>query len=243
MKHNHSSEFNIFNAVPVAASLLLLITVLLGSGITCGAGQAKPVVVIAAAPPNSYLGELEGLINNAGDVYEHAKSNRWKHTGNRLIAIRKAVQSRLITANDINPNLLQRLIEATSELEQAVAAQHRLDSMIFANRIMIIGAKMAAPFNPRIPANVAVIGYCARKLEILSETPLIENKMSEIVYKIHLSWQPLIPQVIEHGGSKEIKKFAEIMKRLEGARSPEEYARQASSILEEVTVLEQIFLK
>jgi hypothetical protein len=244
MRPHRNQNCNGFNILPAAASLLLFITVLAGSGTVCLAGQAKPpAAVISAAPPTTYLGELEVMINNAEDVYEHAKANRWKHIGNKLNAIKKAEQSRLMTTNDINVNLLPRLIEATSELELAVAAQHRLDSMIFANRIMIICAKMAAPHNPRIPTNIAAIGYSARKLEILAESQFNEIKMSEIVYKIHLSWQPLIPQVIEHGGSKEIKKFAEIMKRLEGAKSAEEYARQASSILEEVNVLEQIFQK
>ena len=223
------------------ATPFFLLMLLVASWTICAAGQAKPPSVIVA-PHNTYLGELGAVISSAGDIYDHAKSNKWKHIGNRLNVLRKAEQSPLITANENSANLLPKLTEATSDLEQAVAAQHRLDSMIYANRVMIIGAKMASPLNPRIPTNVAVIAFCARKLEILSETHQID-KMSDIVYKIHLSWQSLIPQVIEHGGSKEIRKFAEIMKRLEGAETPDDYARQAASVLEEVAVLEQIFLK
>ncbi len=225
----------------MAASFLLL-TVTVDSRTICAAGQAKPPAAITTAPINTYLGELEMVVDNAEDIYEHAKSNKWKHIGGKLNAIRKVEQSHLAAPNETTTNLLPRLIEAISDLEQAVASQHRLDSMIYANRIMIIGAKMAAPLKPRIPTNVSVIAFCARKLEILSETQHVDT-MADIVYKIHLSWQSLIPQVIEHGGSKEIKKFAEIMKRLEGAKTPDEYARQASSVLEEVTVLEHIFLK
>jgi hypothetical protein len=215
---------------------------LAGSRTASFAGQAKPSAVGAAAQLTTYLAELDTVMDNAEEIYDHAKLNKWKHIGNKLSTIKKTEQSRLIVANDAGTNLLPRLIEATTDLEQAINAQHRLDAMIFAYRIMIIAAKMAAPFNPRIPTNVAIIGYSARKLEILSEAQHVE-KMSDIVYKIHLSWQPLIPQVIEHGGSKEIKKFAEIMKRLEAAKTPEEYARHAASVLDEVTVLEQIFMK
>lgn len=218
-------------------AFLLLLPVVIDSQTTCAAGQAKPSVVL-----NTYLAELEMVMDNAGDIYELAQSNKWKHMGNKLNAIRKVEQSHPPVANENAANLLPRLIEATADLEQAVAMQHRLDSMIYANRVMIISAKMAAPFNPRIPTNVAVIAFCARKLEILSETQHLDT-MTDIVYKIHLSWQSLIPEVIEHGGSKEIKKFAEIMKRLEGAKSPDEYARQASSVLDEVAVLEHIFRK
>ncbi|HEY4743107.1 MAG TPA: hypothetical protein VIH45_00485 [Desulfuromonadaceae bacterium] len=243
MKEAHNHTGNCINTVFKVSTLLLLLPFFMaGSGTVCFAGQAKPSAAVTAVQLNTYLGELDTVINNAEEIYDHAKLNKWKHVANKLNVIKKTEQSRLIAANDASTNLLPRLIEATADLEQAVTTQHRLDTMIFANRIMIIGAKMAAPFNPRIPTNVAVIGYSARKLEILSEAQHVE-KMSDVVYKIHLSWQPLIPQVIEHGGSREIKKFAEIMKRLEAAKTPDEYARHATSVLEEVTVLEQIFLK
>ncbi len=228
-------------AIVVLSSFLALIV---DSGTPCTAGQAKPPTAAAAATPaNICLNQLETLINNSKDIYEHAKSNRWKHIGNKLNAIKKAEQqSFTAVTNENTTGLLPKLVEATTDLDEAVSSQRRLDAMTQANRIMIIAAKMMAPFNPRIPTNVAIIGYSARKLEILAETRDIA-KMQDIVYRIHLSWQSLIPQVIEHGETREIKRFAEIMKRMEAAKSPEEYGRQASFVLEEVDNLEQMFSK
>lgn len=217
---------------------------LIADSTICTAGRAKPPAAVSAATPATIcLIELELLINNANDIYEHAKLNKWKHIGKRLHAIKKAEhQSFAAVTNENTTGLLPKLVEATTGLDEAVSSQHRLDAMIQANKIMIIAAKMMAPFNPRIPTNIAVIGYSARKLEILAESHDIA-KMQEIVYRIHLSWQQLIPQVIEHGGTKEIKKFAEIMKRMETAKSSEEYGRQGSLVLEEVSNLEQMFSK
>lgn len=225
-------------------ALSFFLALIADSATTCIAGQAKPPTAVAAtAPANTCLTELEILIDNAKDIYEHAKSNKWKHIGSRLHAIKKAEhQSFAAVTNENTAGLLPKLVETTAGLDEAVSSQRRLDAMIQANRIMIIAAKMMAPFNPRIPTNIAVIGYSARKLEILAESHDIAI-MQDIVYRIHLSWQPLIPQVIEHGGSKEIKKFAEIMKRMETAKSSEEYGRQASLVLEEVNNLEQMFTK
>ena len=223
----------------IVTTLLLLSLFLVG---TATAGQARPQAVSAPAL-NSPIGELEAVLNNARDIYEFAKLNKWKHMGSKLMTLKKAAQSHPLAANTTNPDsLLPKLAETISDLEHAIASQQRLDSMIYANRITIISAKMSAPLTPRIPTNLLVIAYCARKLEILAETRHVDT-MTEIVYKIHLSWQPLIPQVIEHGGSKEIKKFAEAMKRLEAARTAADYARQAAMVLEEVAVLEQIFTK
>jgi hypothetical protein len=237
-------QLRLAELLPVVAIVVMALFLVLSvdSATICTAGQAKPSVA-AASPANSYAGELETLINNAKDIYEHAKSNKWKHIGTKLNAIKKAEQQTFAgVTNDNISYLLPKLIEATSDLEQAVTLQQRLNSMIFANRITIIGSKMIAPLNPRIPTNVAIIGCSARKLEILAETQNVA-KMTDIVYRIHLSWQPLIPQVIEHGGTKEIKRFAEIMRRLEAAKTPEEYGRQADFVLEEVNNLEQLFSK
>lgn len=238
MKHTNNHNHIRVSTLALCA-LFLFLTVLADSRTLCIAGQAK---ALGISPANTCLADLDALTNNAKDIYEHAKSNKWKHVANKLNAIRKTEQSYAFATNENNSALLQKLLEATADLEQTVTQQRRLDTMIYANRITMIGAKMAAPLNPRIPTNVAIIAYSARKLDILSETHHVD-KMSEVVYKIHLAWQSLIPQVIEHGGSKEIKKFAEIMKRLETAKTPEEYGRLASSVLDEVNILEQLFPK
>jgi hypothetical protein len=77
-------------------------------------------------------------------------------------------------------------------------------------------------------------------LEILSDEKDIA-KLSNLVIKMHLIWQNLIPQLVEKGGTKDIKKFSEIMKHLERAKTPEEYNHIANHVLDEVDNIEKLF--
>jgi hypothetical protein len=101
---------------------------------------------------------------------------------------------------------------------------------------------MVGQFKPRVPTNVMLLGYCGRELEIFSEEKDID-KLSNFVIRMHLIWQNLIPQLIQRGETKEIKNFSDIMKRLEMAKTPEEYSFLAKQVLDEVENLEKVFKK
>ena len=78
--------------------------------------------------------------------------------------------------------------------------------------------------------------------EIWSEENNID-KLSNIVIRMHLIWQSLMPQLIEQGGTRELKRFSEVMKRLEVAKTPDEYGHLARQVLDEVDNLEKVFKK
>lgn len=203
------------------------------------AAQApSPQTPLPPGPP----GEIDVVESIAHDIYNQARNNRWKQIGHKVSLLRRMEQSLAAARpDDSSTRYLPKLAETVTALEQAVAVQKRLDVMVFANKIMIICAKMAEPYSPRIPVDVAILGYCSRKLEIYAETEPVA-RLAEIVFKMHLAWQTLIPHVVEHqGGDREVKRFAEIMKRLEKAQTAPEFARLAPVAIEGVGNLERHF--
>jgi len=223
----------------VAAIFLLI--VLIDHGQVCLAGQPK-----AVSPSQSFsnvnLNELEQLIDNAKDIYEKVKVNHWKHLDKKINSIVKVEQILPGVTAEKDMPYYKNLIVATSDLENAITSQDRVVAMKSANKIMILGARLAEAHNSPVPINVAVIGFCGRKLEILSEHESV-TELSETVTKLHLSWQQLIPLVTAYGGIKEVKRFAEIMKHLESAKKPDEYGKLASSVVDEVDAIEKVFKK
>ncbi len=111
-----------------------------------------------------------------------------------------------------------------------------------ANNITLLEVAMVRDLKLRFPTNIMLLNYCGRQLEIESEEKDIE-RLSNIVVRMHLIWQNLIPQLIDRGGTKEIRNFAEIMKRLERANTPEEYGQVAKQVLDEMDDLEKVFRK
>jgi|GEM_PF-1093356 len=223
----------------VAAIFLLI--VLINDGRVCLAGQPK------ASPQNQSssnvnLNELEQLIDNARDLYEKVKANHWKHLDRKINSIIKVEQSLPGVTPEKDMPYYRNLVVATSDLERAITSQDRAVAMKSANKIMILGARLAEAHSSPVPINVAVVGFCGRKLEILSEHESV-TELADTVTKLHLAWQQLIPLVTASGGIKEVKRFAEIMKHLESAKKPDEYGKLASSVVDEVDAIEKVFKK
>jgi hypothetical protein len=228
------------NYICKVAAIFLLIAVING-GQVCLAMQHRTSSP-ELSPANANLNELEQLIGNARDIYEKTEANHWKHLDKKMNSIVKIEQLLPSVTPEKDMSYYKNLMGVTSELERAIASQDRIVAMKSANKVMILGASLAEAHSSPVPINVAVIAYCGRKLEILSETENVLD-LSDTVAKLHLSWQQLIPLVTAYGGLKEVKRFAEIMKRLESAKTPDEYGRLASSVVEEINIIEKIFKK
>ena len=184
--------------------------------------------------------ELELISGYAEDIFELAKADRWKRAAKKLNALEKIKQSLTDNTHNLGVDNASALAKSTSDLERAIGSKSRQEAMIAANKITAIAALIAKPFNQRVLTNMMLLDYYGRELEIWSETKNI-NRLSVIVSKMHLIWRNLMPLVIAEGASRDIKKFGEIMKRLEAAKTPEEYGRLANSALDEVENLERIF--
>ncbi len=204
-------------------------------------GQNPPSAAVPAKPTAMQV-EVEALSGFAGDIYDLAKVNKWNKIRKKLDELKKSEKSLKLIRNEENDFFSQRLRKKIEDLEQAISAKNRKDTLRFANNITLLEVAMVGQFKPRVPTNVTLLGYCGRELEIFSEEKDID-KLSNFVIRMHLIWQNLIPQLIQIGETKEIKNFSEIMKRLEIAETPEEYSRLAKQVLDEVDNLEKVFKK
>lgn len=184
--------------------------------------------------------QLELASGYAEDVFEFAKAGRWKRAARKLAALDKVEHDLIENHGDLGSENLAALTKTTTDLERAVGSRSRQDAMITANKITAIMALIAKSFKERVPTNVLLLDYYGRELEIWSETKNT-GKLSDIVNRMHLTWQVLIPSIIAGGGSKEVKRFGEIMKHLEMAKTPEEYGRLAAAVLDETENLEKVF--
>jgi hypothetical protein len=213
-------------------------------GQSLGASQANvgknPPSSLAVIKPASIQVELETLSGTAEDIYDLAKVDKWNKISKKLDKLKTSEKAIKLLRNEENDFLSQRLTAKIEDLEQTVSAKNRKDTMRFANDISLLEIAMIGELRPRVPTNVMLLDYCGRELEILSEEKDID-KLFNLVIRMHLIWQNLIPQLIDKDGTKEIKKFSEIMMRLERAKTPEEYNHLAKQVLDEVDNLEKVF--
>ena len=192
---------------------------------------------IARAVPVS--DELDAVSRRAEEIYGLAKANRWKGADRALSALKKSEDALGPLQNEETNSLQTRLRKSVADLGESVAARKRVDVMRLANKITLIEAAMAEPLKPRVPTNVGLLDYYGRELEIWSEAKDMD-RLSYTVLRMHLTWQTLIPK-LEPSDVKVIKRFADILRRLDAAKAPEEYARLAAQVQDEVDLLEKSF--
>jgi hypothetical protein len=223
--------------LPLVAAALLAVST---PGLATAGGSAfresgKPCIVRASGP----LGDLDALSESAEELYQLALAGKLERAGRRLDALKKNVAALSSLPNQ--PNIiLPRLGQTMVDLEQACGSKDRLEMLRYANRVTLIAATLAVPLKPRVPTEVALLDYNSRELAIWSDAHRLE-KVNGIVIRMHLAWQTLMPKLIENNGLKELRRFSDLMGRLEQARTPEEYSRISRLIAPELDTMKVIF--
>ena len=214
---------------------------------TCAAGASTPVKEQprqSAPTPrvNCIVADLEALSELAEDIFELAMSGKMERTAKKMEALKKTAASLPYIQDHSNSILLPRLGNTIAELDQAIAAKNRLDTMRHANTITLIAATVAVPLKPRLPTEVSLLDFNGRELGRWAEMKRIEP-LSNIVMRMHLAWQTLMPKLIDQGAISELRRFSEIMGRLESAKTPEEYGRLSRQVTGEMDAMKAVFAK
>jgi hypothetical protein len=200
--------------------------------------QLKPAT--PASRSNLIISELDSLSGAAEEIFNLALAGKMERTGKKLELLKKNAAAFSYIQDEANSILLPRLGRTIAELEKATVAKNRLDTMRYANRITLIAATVAVPFKPGIPTEVSLLDYNGRELGIWSEAKKAD-KLSNIVIRMHLAWQTLMPKLIEHDGIKELRRFSEVMGHLELAKTAEEYGRLSRQVLADTEAMKTLF--
>ena len=196
-----------------------------------------------AAIQANFIGtELDSLTGCAEEIFNLAQAGNLERAEKRVDKLKKLAAALDRIQDEANLILLPRLNRTITDLDKALSAKNHLDIMRNSNRITLITATLAVPYQPRIPTEVSLLEYNGRELELWSEAKRTD-KLSSIVMRMHLSWQTLMPKLIENNGDNELRHFSQLMRHLELARTPEEYDRLSKQALVRTAYLKAIFAK
>ncbi len=196
---------------------------------------AAPTTII---PP--FQDRLEALSRAAEETYDLARGEKWNKIGKKLDGLKTCEQNLNPVQHEESAVFVPQLNKTMAELQVAISTKNRMDAMRLANKITLIEAAMAGPLGPRVPTSVGLLDYYGRELEIWTAMKNAD-RLSYTVLRMHLTWQNLLPKLSMKNETKEIKKFAEIMNRLEMAKTTDDYSRLITQVRDEVNNLEKIF--
>lgn len=191
---------------------------------------------------NFIVSGLDALSTSAEEIFTLALAGKMDRVPKKLESLKKSAASFEYLQEEANSILLPRLGRTIADLDSAVAAKNRLDTMRYSNRITLIAATVAVPFKPVVPTEVLLLDYNGRELEIWSELKKLD-KLSNVVIRMHLAWQTLMPRLVEQNSLKELRRFSDLMGHLEMAKSPDEYSRLSRQLLLETDGMKALFGK
>jgi hypothetical protein len=233
----------------VALGVMALISALLMIWFTaCSSvspGAAKPNETAKPPTASTAVTKTESAptsLANAGEygenVYDYAKVNDWKNADVRLLALRDAVK--IVRTEVKNQSAaVDRLDANVAILERAVAAKDRPATMQEANQVTVNVADMTAAYKLSVPVEVTRLDYYGRELEVWAQAQ-DANKLQATAREMRRTWDSLRPSIETHSAA-EAKKFDALVARVESAKTPADYGRVATPVLNEVDNLEKLF--
>jgi hypothetical protein len=198
--------------------------------------MAGPAPVAAVRPSTS---AIEDLGHYAEDAYDQAKVADWTK-GKASVAALKAAAGRLGPAERKDAALAGQLDRAVTALDKAVSGRDQAAAMREANRLTRVDAELSRPSRPTVPADVTLLDYYGRELEIWASAGDL-TKLRSTVVAMGTTWRGLRPQVLARGGSKVASRFDGLVKQAESAPRLDTLAHLATPILDEVDQLENAF--
>ena len=207
-----------------------------------GAADTKPADTLTTTTTSSATQAVpfyEIIGHHAENAYDYAKAGDWA-------AARASVDSLSagVSASQVQDTAGKgaALGQSVARLDSAVSQRSRARGMREANHLTELGAELSASHNPPVPAAVTLLDYYGRELEIGAEAR-DTAQLSTAAAAIATSWKQLRPQVVSRGGSAEATRFDRVVASVAAARTPAQYGKTATPLLDEVDALEAVFTR
>lgn len=201
---------------------------------SASSGPAATGTVASTHTPASI--DLLGRLGE--DAYDYASASQWPKLDAALDSMRIAADE-LRRTEPAHGDSLTAVIQA---LAAGRSSKRRDVAMRAANETTRIAAQLSASYQPRVPADVALLDYEGRELEIWGR-PGNLPRLEATRRRTHDIWATLRPSVVSRGGTREAARFDTLVARLAAARTATDYAALATPILDEVDALEQVFTR
>lgn len=194
---------------------------------------AKPAKNAEAQKPvPPVLAETGELGEN---IYDAAKADDWKKVDEKLKTLTESAKT--LAAERIQPADLDSTVKS---LQDAVNKKDKKETLLESNRITLEISNKMSGFSAKVPPAVAKLDYLGREIEIWSSDKN-QDRLKETVKSLRSTWDGVKPKIEAAGGTTQAKEFESLVQQAEMARSPEEYGKLATPILDKVDELEKVF--
>lgn len=203
------------------------------------AAAATTAFGAAGATVNTVPASVEALGHHAENAYDMAKVGDWAKTRASADSLRPALDALPAPAQGAGATR-EDVTDAFGDLDRAITAKDRGAALRASNRLTELGARLAASYESQVPADVTLLDYYGRELEIWAAAG-DRGRLRETAVAMRRTWDSLRPRLEARGGTGEAAHFETLVARVEAAGTPAVYARLATPVLDAVDTLEHVF--
>lgn len=204
-------------------------------------GTAAPGTAASgtAAPAANPVPPAVDAVGHYGEnAYDMAKANSWP-------AARAAADSLKTGAAGLaslpqSAGQAGAVATALTALDQAITQRQQAPAMRAANRLTQLGAELVRPYHPAVPAEVVLLDYYGRELEVWSKANDMATLRSTAA-SLRQTWDTVKPRLAARHAAAVSARFDRLVAQVGSAKTPADYARLATPVLNEVDNLEKAF--
>lgn len=212
------------------------------SGSPDAANTNKAATPATPSPTLARTESVPGSLANAGEygenIYDYAKANNWKMADAKLAALKDAIKQ-VHTDVKNQSTAVDHLDTNAAALDRAVAAKDRQAAMQEANQVTLDVANMTTAYKLSVPVEVTKLDYYGRELEVWAQVK-DATKLQATAREMRQTWDSLRPTIAAKS-TTEANKFEGLVAQVESAKTPADYDRVATPVLDEVDNLEKLF--
>ncbi len=209
---------------------------------TPSANAVTPTSGVAASTAGSVPPAVAAVGSYGESLYDAVKAGSWAQASSITDSLNTAVHALPSGGQGSGAEQQQQLAAELDTLHRAIPAKQQSVALKAANRVTYLEARMTAQYRPATPAEVLLLDYYGRELEIWSGEKNA-SKLSQTSADLQQTWNTLRPAIQAHGRAGQATHTDDLVKRIASAKSPTQYAQLAKPFLDEVDELEKVFTK
>lgn len=219
-------------------------------GAMASAGCEKNTVVRAVAVGPSYPADEDMPLPRPGspvpqpilsiewrssEAYCLARDGRWSAVPPRLAGIRAAMRDLPMLRENVSLRVAE-LGRAVRNIEDAARVEDRLGAMLYANQVYRVAVEMSTTFNPETPADLAMLVFHVRELEIwcgMGDAAKLRQAGAQMLRE----WNMMEAYMRSSGNTRQADRMATLSRQLKNARSADDYSRLVRPMRQELREL------
>lgn len=187
-------------------------------------------------PPGTPVPQSVVALHDRGlSIYNSAQQGQWSSASACVPALRQAVRELPVEREYVAASVPE-LNRTINNLNAAISVQDPMATMMYANNITMISARLSVPYSPVLPVELKMMEYYSRELEVWSGVGNM-TRLQSISRDMRQSWDSVKPMIQINTSLETPTRMDALIGRLSSAQNVQQYRQLVKPIQSELAAI------